>query len=40
VIGPNDRMIAAMALTAGATLVIHNTSEFSRVPGLALEDWQ
>ena len=39
-IGPNDLMIAAIALANGMTLVTHNTSEFSRVPGLALEDWQ
>jgi tRNA(fMet)-specific endonuclease VapC len=39
-IGPNDMMIAAIALTNGMTLVTHNTSEFSRVPGLILEDWQ
>lgn len=39
-IGPNDLMIAAIALAQGLTLVTHNTSEFSRVPGLALEDWQ
>ena len=39
-IGPNDLMIAAIALASGLTLVTHNTSEFSRVPGLLLEDWQ
>jgi tRNA(fMet)-specific endonuclease VapC len=39
-IGPNDLMIAAIALANGLTLVTHNTAEFSRVPGLQLEDWQ
>ncbi len=39
-IGPNDLLIAAIALAGGLTLVTHNTSEFSRVPGLLLEDWQ
>jgi tRNA(fMet)-specific endonuclease VapC len=39
-IGPNDLMIASIALTNGLTLVTHNTSEFSRVPALQLEDWQ
>jgi tRNA(fMet)-specific endonuclease VapC len=39
-IGPNDLMIAAIALANRMTLVTHNTSEFSRVPGLTLEDWQ
>jgi tRNA(fMet)-specific endonuclease VapC len=39
-IGPNDLMIASIALAHGLTLVTHNTSEFSRVPGLRLEDWQ
>ncbi len=39
-IGPNDMMIAAIALANGMSLVTHNTSEFSRVPGLVLEDWQ
>ena len=38
-IGPNDLMIAAIALATQMTLVTHNTSEFSRVPNLALETW-
>lgn len=39
-IGPNDLLIAAIALAHGLTLVTHNTAEFSRVAGLLLEDWQ
>ena len=39
-IGPNDLLISAIALANGMTLVTHNTTEFSRVPGLVLEDWQ
>jgi tRNA(fMet)-specific endonuclease VapC len=39
-VGPNDLMIASIALANGLILVTHNTSEFSRVPGLKLEDWQ
>jgi len=39
-IGPNDLMIAAIALANKATLVTHNTREFSRVEGLRLEDWE
>jgi tRNA(fMet)-specific endonuclease VapC len=38
-IGPNDLLIAAIALANETTLVTHNTAEFSRVPGLTLEDW-
>jgi tRNA(fMet)-specific endonuclease VapC len=38
-IGPLDTMIAAQALTLGVPLVTNNTREFSRVPGLAIEDW-
>jgi tRNA(fMet)-specific endonuclease VapC len=39
-IGPNDLMIAAIARANGLTIVTHNTSEFSRVQGLAIEDWE
>ena len=39
-IGPNDMMIAAIAVAHGLTLVTHNTDEFQRVPGLVLEDWE
>ena len=39
-IGPNDLLIASIALAHGLTLVTRNTSEFSRVPGLMLENWQ
>jgi tRNA(fMet)-specific endonuclease VapC len=39
-IGPYDLLIAAIALAHTVTLVTHNTNEFSRVPGLALEDWE
>ena len=38
-IGPYDLLIAAHALTAEATLVTHNTREFSRVKDLSLVDW-
>jgi tRNA(fMet)-specific endonuclease VapC len=39
-IGPNDLLIAAIALANGLILVTHNTTEFSRVVGLSLADWQ
>ena len=39
-IGPSDLLIAAIALTHNLTLVTHNTREFSRVSGLAIEDWE
>ncbi len=39
-IGPNDTLIAAIARAHGATLVTHNTAEFSRVAGLLLVDWE
>jgi len=39
-IGPNDLVIAAIAVVHGATLVTNNIREFNRVEGLALEDWE
>lgn len=39
-IGPNDLVIAAIARSHDATLITHNISEFSRVPGLRMEDWE
>ena len=38
-IGPNDMLIAAHALSEGFTLVTANVGEFSRVPGLSVENW-
>lgn len=38
-IGPNDFQIAAICLAHDLTLVSTNTGEFSRVPGLKVEDW-
>jgi len=38
-IGPLDTMIAAHSLCLALPLVTNNTAEFSRVPGLQLEDW-
>jgi tRNA(fMet)-specific endonuclease VapC len=39
-IGPNDLPIAAIAVSRKMILVSHNTREFSRVPGLQVEDWE
>jgi tRNA(fMet)-specific endonuclease VapC len=33
-------LIAAIAKAHNVTLITHNVSEFSRVPEIALEDWQ
>lgn len=38
-IGPNDTMIAAIALNHGLTVATHNTNEFCRVSGLQVDDW-
>lgn len=40
IIGPNDLLIASIALANRVTLVTHNKDEFSRVPNLQMEDWQ
>lgn len=39
VIGSNDLMIAAIALTHDLTVVTNNCQEFGRIPGLRVEDW-
>jgi tRNA(fMet)-specific endonuclease VapC len=39
-IGPIDTLIAAQALRLGAVVVTRNLREFSRVPGLTVENWQ
>jgi tRNA(fMet)-specific endonuclease VapC len=39
-IGPNDLLIAAIALSQDLTLVTNNTREFRRVERLHLEDWE
>jgi tRNA(fMet)-specific endonuclease VapC len=39
-IGANDYFVASIALANGLTLVTNNAREFSRVPGLTVEDWQ
>jgi tRNA(fMet)-specific endonuclease VapC len=39
IIGPHDLQIAGVAQSRGWTLATNNTREFSRVSGLALEDW-
>jgi len=39
VIGSNDFMIAGHAISQECVLVTNNTKEFSRVPGLLIEDW-
>lgn len=39
-IGPYDLQIAAIALVHQLIVVTHNVAEFSRVPGLTVEDWE
>lgn len=38
-IGVNDLFIAAHARSIGATIVTNNTKDFTRVKGLAVENW-
>jgi tRNA(fMet)-specific endonuclease VapC len=38
-VGPNDLMIAAIAIANDAIVVTHNTREFSRIHSLRIEDW-
>jgi tRNA(fMet)-specific endonuclease VapC len=38
-IGPNDLWLSAQALSEGLTVVTGNTREFTRVPGLRVENW-
>jgi tRNA(fMet)-specific endonuclease VapC len=38
-IGANDLLIATHALSLGLALVTDNAGEFSRVPGLGVENW-
>ncbi|HYP40359.1 MAG TPA: type II toxin-antitoxin system VapC family toxin [Chloroflexia bacterium] len=38
-IGSLDSLIAAHALSRNFTLVTNNTGEFSRVPGLVVDNW-
>lgn len=38
-IGPYDIHVAGVAMARGLTLVTHNTREYARIVGLALEDW-
>jgi predicted nucleic acid-binding protein len=39
-IGPYDVLMASQAKARKLTLVTHNTTEFTRVPGLKVEDWK
>ena len=39
IIGPNDLIIASIVLSNDGILVTHNTEEFKRIQGLAIDDW-
>lgn len=38
-IGANDMLIAAHSIALGCTIVTDNEREFSRIPGLNIENW-
>lgn len=40
IIGPNDLLIASIAIANSMTLVTNNRSEFERVEGLDIVDWK
>lgn len=39
-IGPNDLMIASIAVANQLVLITHNVREFKRVKDLTIEDWE
>ncbi len=38
-IGPYDVQIAGQAISRSMLMITHNVGEFSRVPGIRVEDW-
>jgi tRNA(fMet)-specific endonuclease VapC len=38
-VGHNDLMIASIAISSQLTLITRNVREFSRIPGLYMEEW-
>ena len=40
IIGPNDLMIAAIAVANKSILITHNVREFQRIDGLEVVDWE
>lgn len=39
-IGPNDLLIAAIAVSQNCIVISHNTKEFRRITALEIEDWE
>ena len=37
--GPYDIQIAAQGIVRGLTIITHNTTHFSKIPGAIIEDW-